>query len=151
MIFLNMAYTNSQILSAVMNKWLQPMVSQLASGRLQSLPFIQAIDNKVRSMGWVSPNWSIVSEFSPMIEPITGSIVEPMLNGYLSRIPDSAIPAMAHNIIDKALENGELSIFEGKITFDRSDLEQLKRLLDYNLPLKKEEAYTVKTEADTEA
>lgn len=146
-----MAYTNSQILSAVMNKWLQPVVSQLASSKLQTLPFVQAIDNKVKAMGWVSPNWSIISEVSPMIEPITGSIVQPMLNQYLSRIPDEAIPAMAHSIVSKALEKGELSIFEGKLTFEKADLEELKRLLDYNLPLKKEETYTVRTEPETAA
>lgn len=128
-----------------MNKWLQPVVSQLANSKLQSLPFIQAIDNKVRSMGWVSPNWSIVSELSPMIEPITGSMVQPVLGQYLSKIPDEAIPAMAHSIVDKAIANGELSIFEGRLTFEKSDLEELKKLLDYNLPLNQSEGYKVKT------
>lgn len=146
-----MAYTNSQILAAVLNKWLQPVVSQLAGSRLQSLPFVQMIDNKVRSMGWVSQKWSIVGELSPMIEPLTNSLVQPVLGQYLSKVPDEAIPEMAHGIVDKALETGSLSIFEDKIVFEREDLEELKKLLEYNLPLKSVEAYEVRTEPETEA
>lgn len=75
-------------------------------------------------------------------------MVQPMLEGYLKKVPDAAIPEIAHGIVDKALEKGELSIFEGKITFDRGDLEELKKLLNYNLPLKKNDGYEVKTGPD---
>lgn len=142
-----MQYTNSQILSAVLNKWLQPVVLQFSQMKMSALPFVQAIENKVKNIGFVSPNWSLTQELAPMIEPVTNSIVQPMLNRYLANVPDEAIPSMAHGIIDKALANGKLELMEGKLIFDKEDLEELKRLLDYNLPLKNKEEYTVKTSA----
>lgn len=142
-----MQYTNSQILSAVLNKWLQPVVLQLSQAKMASFPFVQAIENKVKNIGFVSPNWSLTQELAPMIEPITNSIVQPMLNRYLANIPDEAIPAMAHGIIDNALANGKLELMEGKLIFDKEDLTELKNLLNYNLPLKDREEYTVKTSA----
>lgn len=140
-----MAYSNSQILAAVINKWAQPAIKQFAATKLQSFPFIQALENKVKSTGWVSPNWNITSELAPMIEPISGGFIRPMLNRYFSQVPDDAIPAMAHNIVDKALEQGKLELFEGKVIFEKEDLEELKNLLNYNMPLLKEEEYIVKT------
>lgn len=140
-----MQYTNSQILSAVLNKWLQPVVIQLSQAKLASFPFVQAIENKVKNIGFVSPNWSLTQELSPLIEPITNSIVQPMLGKYLANVPDEAIPAMAHGIVDKALANGKLELMEGKLIFDKEDLTELKKLLEYNLPLKQEVEYHVKT------
>lgn len=140
-----MQYTNSQILAAVLNKWLQPVVLQLSQAKMSSFPFVQAIENKVKSIGFVSPNWSLTKELAPMIEPITNSIVQPMLNKYLANVPDDAIPAIAHGIIDKAIANGSLELMEGKLIFDKEDLVELKKLLDYNLPLGNTEEYSVRT------
>lgn len=140
-----MQYTNSQILSAVLNKWLQPVILQFSQAKMSSFPFVQALENKVKSIGFVSPNWSLVSELSPMIEPVTNSLVQPLLGRYLSNIPDEAIPSMAHSIIDKAIANGKLELMEGRLVFDKEDLMELKNLLDYNLPLKKTEEYEVIT------
>lgn len=142
-----MQYTNSQILSAVLNKWLQPVVLQLSQAKLSTFPFIQALENKAKSTGWVSPNWSIMSELSPLVEPITNSIMQPMLNKYISSVPDEAIPSMAHSIVDKALADGKLELMEGKLIFDKEDLTELKNLLNYNLPLNNTEVYTVLTSA----
>lgn len=146
-----MAYSNASILAAVVNKWIQPVLVQLAQGRIDSFPVMQAINNKVRSTGWVPPSWSISSELSPFIEPVTKAMVSPILENYMKQVPDSAIPGIAHGIVDKALKNGELSILGGKITFDREDLTELKKLLDYNLPLRKTEEYEVRTSPPDEA
>lgn len=148
-----MTYSNASILAAVVNRWIQPVLVQIAQGKLDSLPFIQAINNKVRSTGWVTPSWSVTAELSPFIEPITGGMVSPILESYMKQVPDSAIPGIAHGIVDKALERGELSFLGGKITFDREDLTELKKLLDYNLPFKKTDEYEVRTSppADAEA
>ena len=62
----------------------------------------------------------------------------------LSKIPDEAIPSMVHSIVDKAITNGEMSLFDGNIHFDKSDLEELKQLLIYNLPMEETERYVVK-------
>lgn len=143
-----MTYTNADILSAVLNRYLQPVIQQLAASKMQSFSFVQALESKVKSSGWVSSNWSLMSEISPLIEPITGNILQPMLKNYLSQVPDEQIPIMAHGIVDGALKNGQLSLFEGKLQFEREDLEELKRLLNYNLPLTEQnKGYEVKLSA----
>lgn len=141
-----MEYTNAQILAAVLNKWLQPAVRQLAGQRLSSMPFFSSIENKVRSTGWVSPSWRLSDELAPVMQKITGTMLEPLIAGYLAKVPDESIPEMAHAVVDDAVANGGLSLFEGNLTFERADLEELKKLLDYNLPCKQRQRYSVVTE-----
>jgi hypothetical protein len=97
-------------------------------------------------MGWVSPNWSIINELSPLMESVTGSVIAPMIGQYLDRMEDSSIPKMAHTIVDEALKNGEFSLFEGKVVFERADLQQLKRLLELNMPYNPNEDVVIITE-----
>lgn len=143
-------YTNAQILSAVINKWSQPLIKTLLSGKIQSIGFVQGLENKIRSMGWVSPNYSLINDLSPIMESVTGSIVAPMLNKYLSQIDDASIPQMAHDIVDEALKNGKLSLMEGKVELETEDLIELKNLLNYNLPIKEGQTYKVITEEPKE-
>lgn len=138
--------TNAQILSAVINKWVQPLLGTFLNANIQSIPIIQGLQNKVRSTGWVSPNWSLIAELSPIMESITGNIVAPMINRYISQIDDASLPKIAHEIVDNALKNGELALFEGKVIFERADIEHLKRLLDLNLPYNPSEELIIKTE-----
>lgn len=138
--------TNAQILSAVINKWVQPLLGTFLNANIQSIPIIQGLQNKVRSTGWVSPNWSLIAELSPIMESITGNIVAPMINKYISQIDDASLPKIAHEIVDNALKNGELALFEGKVIFERSDIEHLKKLLDLNLPYNPSEELIIKTE-----
>ena len=139
-----MNYTNSQILSAVLNRWLQPVVQQLAGNRFSSIPLFSGIENKIRSTGWVRPDWSLSAELAPFMATMTGTMLEPLINSYLSKVPDEAIPRMAHAIANQAIANGGWSLFDGNLTFDKSDMEELKKLLDYNLPLQEGERYEVK-------
>lgn len=138
--------TNAKILGAVLNKWAQPLIGTFLSSHIQSVPFVQGIQNKIRSLGWTSPNWSIMNEISPLMESVTGNLVAPMIEKYLQGIDDSSIPKMVHSIVDDAIKNGELSLFEGKITFEQADLRQLKHLLNLNLPYKPEDDVIIKTE-----
>jgi hypothetical protein len=138
--------TNAKILSAVLNRWAQPLVGTFIGSHVQSIPFVQGLQNKIRSMGWVSPNWSIMAELSPLMESVTGNIIAPMIERYLVCIDDSSIPKMAHSIVDDALKNGELILFEGKITFEEADLKNLKRLLELNLPYNPNDDIVIKTE-----
>lgn len=135
---------NHQILSAVLNKWAQPLVGEFVNKGMSSLPFLQALQNKVRSTGWVSPQWSLTAELGGLLEGVSGSLVQPLLNSYLSQLDDASIPQMAHAIVDKAIAQGRLTLFEGNVEFDEADLRQLKRLLDLNLPVINEEIYQVK-------
>ena len=138
--------TNAKILGAVLNKWAQPLIGSFLSSHVQSMPFVQGIQNKIRSLGWVSTKWTLMGELSPLMESVTGNLVAPVIERYLSNVSDESIPKMAHAIVDDALKNGELSLFEGKIVFEEADLRQLKRMLELNLPYNPEEDVIVKTE-----
>ena len=140
-------YSNAQKLAAVLNKWAQPAIQGLLGTRLGQLPFIANLDAKLRSTGWVSPMWSISKEISPLLDGLSSSLVEPMLARYLQGIPDEAIPELAHKVVEDAIRNGGLSLFEGKVEFETDDLEELRTLLRYNLPVpEKTGSYEVLTE-----
>ena len=138
--------SNAEIIGLVVNKWVQPLLGTFISDYVQGVPWVQAIHNKVRATGWVSPNWSIIPELSPLMESITGNIVVPVISNYLSQFDDSMLPKLVHSMVDDAIKNGELKLFEGKITFDGNDLHQLKRLLDLNIPYNPANDITIKTE-----
>ena len=139
-------YTNRQILAAVLNKWLQPALAQLAGAKLMRLPFLANIEAKIKSTGWVSPMWSMANEVTPLLGGVVSQVVEPIIADYLKGIPDQAIPKMAHQMVENAMKQGQLSLFEGNVVFELCDLEELHKLLKYNLPITEEECYKVKTE-----
>ena len=139
-------YTNRQILAAVLNKWMQPALAQLAGVKLMRLPFLANIEAKVKSTGWVSPMWSMANEVTPLLGGVVSQVIEPMIAEYLKGIPDQAIPKMAHQLVETAMKQGQLSLFEGNVVFELCDLEELHKLLKYNLPITEEECYHVKTE-----
>ena len=145
-----MQYTNAQILAAVLAKWGQPAIEQLTSGKLDNLPWMQAVSNKVRSMGWVSPNSSLAKELSPLMSSITEALIVPVIERYLQGMPDSSLPSIAHSLVDAALVNGSLSLFEGNVVFEKEDLDELKNYLNWNLPLGESPVYEVKTSGDNE-
>lgn len=137
-------WSNRQILAAVLNKWLQPALQQMAGAKLMQLPFLANIEAKVRSTGWVSPMWSMANEVAPLLGGVTTQLVEPMISQYLQGIPDKAIPKMVHQLVENAIKQGQLTLFEGNVVFELCDLEELQKLLKYNLPIKEEECYKVK-------
>lgn len=139
-------YTNSQILAAVLNKWAQPFIGTFLSGKINSVPALSMAENWIKNLGIVSPNYSIVQDLMPIVGGASDMIVQPMLAKYLAMVDDASLPAIAHGIVDKAIENGELTLAEGFLTFEEGDLKKLKRLLELNLPLKNEECYNVITE-----
>lgn len=141
---------NAYKLSAVLTQWINPVVQQFAAGRMASLPFVQLIENKVKSSGWVSPAWSLASEISPLLNNVSGALVQPLLQRYISSVPDEQLPKMAHSIVDEAIKQGSLSLMEGRVVFEKEDLEELKQLLNYNLPLSQEDEYEVITEPRAE-
>ena len=141
-----MMWSNRQILAAVLNRWVQPAITQIASGKLSKLPFIGNIESKIKAMGWVSPMWSFGGEIAPLFNGLSSSLVEPIIAKYLQGIPDEAIPQMAHAIVNDAIKNGGLNLFEGNVVFEVEDLEELRTLLRYNLPITENQTYQVKTE-----
>lgn len=118
----------------------------MLTSKVNSIGFLHNIETRIRATGWVAPNWQLMQDLSPMMDSITGSIVTPMLTRYISQLDDATIPQMAHNIVDDAIKNGSLTLFDGKVVFEQEDLQELKNLLNYNLPIKAEDVYHVRTE-----
>ena len=81
---------------------------------------------------------------------ITEALIVPIIERYLQGMPDSSLPSIAHSLVDAALTNGSLSLFEGNVVFEKEDLEELKKYLNWNLPLGESPAYEVKTSGDNE-
>ena len=104
------------------------------------------VEAKIRQTGWVSPMWSLGAEISPLVQGLSSSIVEPLLVKYLQGVPDEALPQLAHGIVNDAIKNGGLTLFEGSVEFEVEDLEELKKLLRYNLPIVEYNGYEVITE-----
>ena len=140
-----MQYTNSQILSAVISVWAQPMIGQIVQGKIAAIPFLGMAENWIKNLGIVSPNYSIMKDIMPVVGGVSDVLITPFLNKYLAMVDDASLPAMAHGIVDSAIENGELALAEGFLTIEEADLKRLKRLLELNLPLPEENCYIVKT------
>lgn len=115
--------TNSYKLAAVITKWIHPNLQQIALSYLGS-------NQQMRIL-------------MPFVNYISDNTVTKAINGFLSRVPDAMLPDMAHSIVDDAIKQGGFTI--GNIIFDAKDLQELKNLLNYNLPLEKTEEYTVIT------
>lgn len=115
--------TNSYKLAAVITKWINPNLQQIALSYLGS-------NQQLRML-------------MPFVNYISDNTVTKAINGFLSRVPDAMLPDMVHSIVDDAIKQGGFTI--GNIIFDTKDLQELKNLLNYNLPLEKTEEYTVIT------
>ena len=138
-------HSNVEILSAVVAKWLQPLVATIAASKIDTIPFLANIESKIKSTGWVRPDWSVASELSPFVPSVTQTLIQPALRNAIGNIADDQIPAFAFGIVDAAIEHGSLEILDGNVKFDRDDLQRLRRLLELNLPLPAQ-PYQVKEE-----
>ena len=140
-------FSNRQKLAAVLNKWAQPAIQDLIGSKLSGMPFLANAEVKLKSMGWVSPMWSIGKEIAPIFNGLSSSLVEPLIMQYLKGVPDEVIPQIAHNVVNDAIKHGGLSLFEGNVEFEVEDLEELRTLLRYNLPVIETDSYQVVTTA----
>ena len=140
--------TNADKLVAVLMRWGRPFVTYFVRDGLKGVGVVQAIEHKVRSTGWVSPTWSMAAELQPIADGVATAIVGPVIKRYLGAIDDNMIPAMAHGVVDEAIKQGRLVLLDGKIEIEAEDLEELKKYLDWNLPVDKEEVYQVITKDD---
>lgn len=140
-------YTNRQKLAAVLAKWGQPAIQGLVGSKINSLPLIANLEAKIKSTGFVSPMYSLGKDLAPFLTGgISAPLIEPFLIKALEKVPDDAIPSMAHAIVDNALKNGSMTIFEGNIELELEDLQELQKLLRYNLPISGYSQYEVITE-----
>lgn len=126
--------TNAQIMAAIVNKVAQPIVMMYMNELLGTNAVVQMLENKVKSMGIVSPQWKIINELAPFGEVISGAMVVPFLSSLMSGV-DEQIPMLARDFIKTAREQGQISLLEGKILLDKHDIDLMERLIESNLPL----------------
>ena len=129
-----MAYTNAQILSAVVAHWARPAVTQLATSRIASLPFMQSLQQSAVNARLVNASYNIGNDIAPLITPMVDNLLQPYLEKQLSQLPDETIPSLARDILKQASSRGEYSLMDGLITLDRDDIAELQMLVEKNLP-----------------
>lgn len=145
-------FTNAQILTKIILKFIEPIFPAVMSNWMSKASWITPAENVLKRIGIVSPNYSMAQELSTGLGSIGGeAIIRPMLESYLSKIPDDAIPAIFHAMADKGIAAGHAELLDGYIKLDKNDLKEFKKYLDYNLPIKKSEEYILKTGPNTES
>lgn len=136
-------FSNSQILASVVSEWVRPAISQIAASNLMRLPMLQSLQATIDSLGLVSGNYSLQADIMPIMQPIINNLVTPMLTRYFDNIPDAAIPQMAHDVVEQMKQQGSVSLLEGMVTLDATDINELSDLLQKNLPVEQTEDYQV--------
>lgn len=126
--------TNAQIMASIVNKVAQPIVMMYMNELLVTNAVVQMLENKVKSMGIVSPQWKIINELAPFGEVISGAMVVPFLSQLMDGVEEQ-IPMLARDFIKTAREQGQISLLEGKILLDKHDIDLMERLIESNLPL----------------
>lgn len=144
-------FNNRQKLAAVLAKWGQPAIQGLIGSKINNLPLIANIEAKIKSTGFVSPMYSLGGDLSKLVMGgISAPLIEPFLNKALANVPDDMIPVLAHSFVENAIKNGSMVIFEGNIELEMEDLQELQKLLRYNLPINPMDNYQVITEEPQE-
>lgn len=135
--------TNKEILTAVIIEWAKPVIPMFLGNKISNIPVLGMFENWAKHIGIAPSNWSIAQDLSPIIQGAVYEIVTPFVLSRLKNVPDEYIPQMAHGIVSSALQNGKLDFFGGNLTFEKSDLEELKKYLECNLPYNPLEKYKV--------
>ena len=139
-----MTCTNAHILASVLTAWSRPAIVQITSTKLESISYIASMEQSIKSSGLVGHNYRLSNEIMPFINNSIDIIVTPMIERYVSQIPDSALPALAHSVVETAMQQPEFSLLDGLVTFSQDDMIELKYLLEKNLPItENNNTYTV--------
>lgn len=140
-----MVYSNAQKLAAVVSEWARPAIAQIAAQKIGNMGWMRSLQQGVVGMGLVDKSYNITKDIEPFLMPAINAMIEPTLISYFGNIPDEAIPKMAHEIVAKMGEGGGLSLFDGAVYLDNDDINELRMLLDANLPIdENNEPYKVK-------
>lgn len=105
--------TNTQALVSALHEWITPISLQLAGQSQLRLPKgVQSVMGML--FGVDLKDYNPLVELSGALKPTIDNIAMPMLNKYLSALPDEQIPTMANSIIDglieQAQDKGEVNI-----------------------------------------
>lgn len=145
-----MQYTNSQILSAVLAKWSEPILPIIMNTTISSFSAsLLPVEKFLKNWGLAQNNWSLANELQSLVAVGGSRTIQPIIYSMVSKIPDNIIPAIAHNYVDEAIKKGSLPVLDGHFQFDKDDLIELKKYLNCNLPYETSEEYAVKIPVNT--
>ena len=138
-----MSWSNAQKLAAVVSFWARPALTQLATSRLSSLPMMQNLQQSIVASGLVSQAYNISADLMPIMAPIINNLLQPYLERQLAQLPDESIPALARDVLAEAEKKGSMSIMDGFLTLEAQDIQELRQLVEKNLPMADRQGYEV--------
>lgn len=138
-----MSWSNAQKLAAVVSFWARPALTQLATSRLSSLPMMQNLQQSIVASGLVSQAYNISADLMPIMSPVINNLLQPYLEKQLAQLPDESIPALARDVLAEAEKKGSMSIMDGFLTLEAQDIQELRQLVEKNLPMADRQGYEV--------
>lgn len=138
-----MSWSNAQKLAAVVSFWARPALTQLATSRLSSLPMMQSLQQSIVASGLVSQAYNISADLMPIMAPVVNNLLQPYLERQLAQLPDESIPALARDVLAEAEKKGSMSIMDGFLTLEAQDIQELRQLVEKNLPMADRQDYEV--------
>ena len=138
-----MSWSNAQKLAAVVSFWARPALTQLATSRLSSLPMMQNLQQSIVASGLVSQAYNISADLMPIMAPVINNLLQPYLERQLAQLPDESIPALARDVLAEAERKGSMSIMDGFLTLEAQDIQELRQLVEKNLPMAEGQGYEV--------
>lgn len=138
-----MSWSNAQKLAAVVSFWARPALTQLATSRLSSLPMMQSLQQSIVASGLVSQAYNISADLMPIMAPVINNLLQPYLERQLAQLPDESIPALARDVLAEAEKKGSMNIMDGFLTLEAQDIQELRQLVEKNLPMADRQGYEV--------
>lgn len=126
-----------------MSFWARPALTQLATSRLSSLPMMQSLQQSIVASGLVSQAYNISADLMPIMAPVINNLLQPYLEKQLAQLPDESIPALARDVLAEAEKKGSMSIMDGFLTLEAQDIQELRQLVEKNLPMADRQGYEV--------
>lgn len=126
-----------------MSFWARPALTQLATSRLSSLPMMQNLQQSIVASGLVSQAYNISADLMPIMAPVINNLLQPYLEKQLAQLPDESIPALARDVLAEAEKKGSMSIMDGFLTLEAQDIQELRQLVEKNLPMADRQGYEV--------
>lgn len=126
-----------------MSFWARPALTQLATSRLSSLPMMQSLQQSIVASGLVSQAYNITADMLPIMAPVINNLLQPYLERQLAQLPDESIPALARDVLAEAEKKGSMSIMDGFLTLEAQDIQELRQLVEKNLPMADRQGYEV--------
>lgn len=104
---------------------------------------MQSLQQSIVASGLVSQAYNISADLMPIMAPVINNLLQPYLERQLAQLPDESIPALARDVLAEAEKKGSMSIMDGFLTLEAQDIQELRQLVEKNLPMAERQGYEV--------